>query len=259
MIWVIAGTLDGRQLAVKLAEETKESIFVSVVSEYGSQLAQHEGIEVHTGRLNEDAMRKIIRTKHIKLMVDASHPYAAVVTETAAKAAEEERVPYIRYERKEAELPIYDRLHRVSGEVEAAILAGSLGSRIYLTTGSKTLPVFVKAEALKNKEVWARVLPTAEVIAECEALGLSPKYIIGMQGPFSYAMNRLMFEETKAEVVIMKNSGLVGGTDTKLAAAMDLGVHIVLIDRPWPLANKNIVHTPEMVVQLWRRESDGVY
>ena len=30
----------------------------------------------------------------------------------------------------------------------------------------------------------------------------------------------------------MKNSGLVGGADTKLQAAMDLGIHVIVIDRP---------------------------
>lgn len=253
MIWVIAGTLDGRQLAVKMAETTKEPVLVSVVSEYGSQLAQYPGIEVHTGRLNEEAMRALIREKQVQLLIDASHPYAAIVTQTAVKAAEAEGIAFIRYERKEAELPDYDKLCRVPNEEEAAAMAASLGERIYLTTGSKTLPVFAKAKAFEGKEYWARVLPTASVIKECEDLGITPKYIVAVQGPFSYEMNKLMFAETKSEVVIMKNSGLVGGTDTKLAAAMDLGLHIVLIDRPAPATNKNVVHHVDDVISLWKK------
>ena len=35
MIWVIAGTLDGRNLAVTVRETTKEPVFVSVVSNMG--------------------------------------------------------------------------------------------------------------------------------------------------------------------------------------------------------------------------------
>ena len=65
-----------------------------------------------------------------------------------------------------------------------------------------------------------------------EELGVSPKYIIAMQGPFSYALNRAMFSEKQVDTIVMKNSGLVGGSDTKLQAAMDLGLHIILIDRP---------------------------
>ncbi len=58
------------------------------------------------------------------------------------------------------------------------------------------------------------------------------KRIVAVQGPFSYDMNRIMFHDTKASVVVMKNSGLVGGADTKLQAAMDLGIHVIVIDRP---------------------------
>ena len=63
MIWVIAGTLDGRTLAVDVQTYTKEPVLVSVVSQYGAQLAAHEGIEVHTGRLDKEAMKELIEEK----------------------------------------------------------------------------------------------------------------------------------------------------------------------------------------------------
>ena len=56
-----------------------------------------------------------------------------------------------------------------------------------------------------------------------EDLNVSPKRIVAVQGPFSYDMNRIMFHDTKASVVVMKNSGLVGGADTEIT-----GCH-----RPW--------------------------
>ena len=43
MIWVIAGTLDGRTLAVDIQERTGEEVLVTVVSQYGAELAAHEG------------------------------------------------------------------------------------------------------------------------------------------------------------------------------------------------------------------------
>ena len=153
MIWVIAGTLDGRNLAVTVRETTKEPVFVSVVSQYGAQLAAHEGIEVHTGRLDKEAMKEIIADKKIRLLIDASHPYAAVVTATARDAAAEMNIPFLRFERKEVPLPDYDKLHHVSNEVEAAALAGKLASslhkRVYLTTGSKTMGFLPKRKPFR--------------------------------------------------------------------------------------------------------------
>ena len=39
MIWVIAGTLDGRTLAVEIQKRTGEDVLVTVVSQYGAELA----------------------------------------------------------------------------------------------------------------------------------------------------------------------------------------------------------------------------
>lgn len=263
MIWVIAGTLDGRNLAVTVRETTGEPVFVSVVSQYGAQLAAHEGVEVHTGRLDKEAMKDIIASKQIRLLIDASHPYAAIVTATAREAAADMRIPFLRFERKEVPLPAYDKLHHVSNEVEAAQLAGELAKtlhkRVYLTTGSKTMHIFAKAEALLDVEVWTRVLPTAEVLTMMEDLGVSPKRIIAMQGPFSYDMNRVMFADTKADVVVMKNSGLVGGSDTKLQAAIDLGLHIILIDRPEPAKGAMTISSAQEFCDLWEDKNSGIH
>lgn len=256
MIWVIAGTLDGRQLAKQILEKYGKPVFVSVVSAYGASLADIPGIEVYTGRLNEQDMERIIEEKGITGIIDASHPYAAVVTQTAIKACTAKKIPYIRFERSEVPLPEYDKLHHTVTEADAAKLAATLGNRIFLTTGSKTLPVFAKEPLLADKLVWTRVLPTSQVIKECEELGYSPKYIIGMQGPFSYESNLVMFRDTASNVVIMKNSGLIGGSDTKLQAAMDLNVHIILIDRP-PLPNGiKVIHGGEELFTLWEEQRE---
>ncbi len=236
MIWVIAGTLDGRTLAVDIQKRTGEDMLVTVVSQYGAELAAHKGITVHTGRLDQEAMQNLIKEHNVRLLIDASHPYAAIVTATAQDAAKAKGIPFVRFERKEVPLPDYDKLHIVVDEVEAANLAGKLAkennNHVYLTTGSKTMHIFAKSEALQDCEVWTRILPTAEVLQMMEDLNVSPKRIIAVQGPFSYDMNRIMFHDTKASVVVMKNSGLVGGADTKLQAAMDLGIHVIVIDRP---------------------------
>ena len=89
MIWVIAGTLDGRTLAVDIQERTGEDVLVTVVSQYGAELAAHKGITVHTGRLDQQAMQNLIKEHNVRLLIDASHPYAAVVTATAQEAAKQ--------------------------------------------------------------------------------------------------------------------------------------------------------------------------
>jgi precorrin-6A/cobalt-precorrin-6A reductase len=77
-----------------------------------------------------------------------------------------------------------------------------------------------------------RVLPDHNVVKKCQELGLRPKDIIAMQGPFSKEMNRLMFKTFNASVVVIKESGRAGGTETKMSAALSLKIPVVVIKRP---------------------------
>ena len=265
MIWIISGTQDGREIGAALAdreqskpEGERREILMTVVSQYGKVLAAHKGLDIEVGRFREEDMLRVIREKGISLILDASHPYAAIVSETARAACTKAGIDYVRYERAEIPAPEYDKLY------DAALVAaavgyvctyiqgmffdgfdmgndnywsqevpwGQLGKSILLTTGSKTLATFVEAKALEGKEIWARVLPTSNVIKMCEDLGMKAKYILALQGPFSYEMNLAMIHDYHADVMVTKNSGLIGGSDTKLKAAMDAGISVIVIDKP---------------------------
>lgn len=241
MIWVLAGTRDGRELAADIADKVGQKVLVSTVSEYGGQLAAMDNIEVHVGPLDADQMAALIDEYHISFLIDATHPYAAAVSETARAVCREKSRRYLRYERPPVPLPAYDKLYHAASPEAAAMLAKSLGKTIFLTTGSRSLESFAPDSVLTGCRVIARVLPDSDVLAKCRRLGFTPRDIIAMQGPFSCELNQALFHEYGVEVVVMKNSGTVGGSDTKLVAAIDLGLSVVVIDRPaqpdveWPI------------------------
>lgn len=242
MIFVLAGTQDGREI-VKMLLENGYDVAASVVSRYGGELLAHacgQKCLINDKPLDEQALQAYMRTQQISLLVDASHPYAANVSANAIKACAALDIPYIRYERDLAELT-YDKIAVVHSYEEAAQAAANLGRKIFLTTGSRNLEKFVQSPALQECELTARVLPTAEVIDLCEKAGLDAGHIVALQGPFSKALNVELFRKYEAEVIITKNSGTIGGTDTKFAAAAELGLPIVLIDRP-QLAYPRLTH-----------------
>lgn len=232
MIWVLAGTQDGREIAANLASFVNEQVLVSVVSEYGKQLAELPNVKVIVGKLDEGAMIKVINEYGITLLVDASHPYAVQVTATAQQACLERNVCYLRYERPIVLLPDYEKLVIVPTAEAAAKAVASLGKVVFLTTGSRALAVFAKSPLLANHRLIARVLPDLAVLGECLELGFTPQNIVALQGPFSHKLNVVLFAEYGAEVIVMKNSGVIGGSDSKLSAAMELGLAVVVIDRP---------------------------
>ena len=233
MIFVLAGTQDGREI-VRLLLEQGHDVAASVVSSYGGELLAHacgQRCLINDKPLDEAALKDYLQEHDIRLLVDASHPYAANVSRNAIAVCQALSIPYIRYERDLSKLD-YDRITVVHGYEEAAQTAASLGKKIFLTTGSRNLDKFVHSPDLKDCELTARVLPTAEVIGLCESLGLDAGHIVALQGPFSQELNRELFRKYGAEVIITKNSGTIGGTDTKFAAAAALNLPIVLIDRP---------------------------
>ncbi len=231
MILVAAGTQDGRELAGFLLDHGY-SVAASVVSSYGEQLLrQYENIVINDRPLDEKELEAYMQEMHIELFVDASHPYAANVSRNAMEACGKLRVPYIRYERPSTPVS-YEKAYYAADYEEAAKIAAGLGRNVFLTTGSRNLKLFAEAPALKNCVLTVRVLPSAEVLAMCEELGFTPKQIVAMQGPFSKELNEAMFRQFETEVVVTKNSGQIGGTDTKFDAAEAMGLPIVLIDRP---------------------------
>ncbi len=250
MIFVVAGTQDGREIA-KLLLEKGYDVAASVVSRYGGELLAHAcggRCLINDKPLDESALQAYMQEHEISLLVDASHPYAANVSRNAMAACQTLGIPYIRYERDLSSLD-YDRITVVRSYEEAAQKAASLGRNIFLTTGSRNLDKFVQNPALQDCTLTARVLPTAEVIALCESLGLDAGHIVALQGPFSKELNKELFQKYAAEVIITKNSGSIGGTDTKLAAARELGLPLVLIDRP-RLAYPRMGHSYEKILDF---------
>lgn len=241
MIFVAAGTQDGRELAGFLLEKGQR-VTASVVSRYGEELlSRYPGICINDRPLDEAALADYCRAHGIAVFVDASHPYAANISANAMDACRACGIPYIRYERQSAPLA-YTKAHYVADYEEAAKVAASLGKHVFLTTGSHNLKAFTEAPALQDCVLTARVLPDPKVVEECTALGLRPSQIVALQGPFSEVLNEELYKKYEADVVVTKNGGTVGGADTKFAAAMKLGLPLVIVERP-RIAYDNMAQT----------------
>ena len=249
-IFLIAGTEDGRKLATFLHERGLD-VTASVVSDYGRKLLETcAGIKINDKPLNRDELEKFLRTGNFSVLVDASHPYAKNISTNAIDATRAAQIAYVRYERAEISFA-YEKIFHVDSYEAAAVKAAQLGKNIFLTTGSRSLKIFVESPALKDCNLTARILPTAEVLTQCEVLGLTPKQIVAMQGPFSVELNAELFRHANADVIVTKNSGQIGGADTKLQAAESLGLPVVMINRP-KIFYPNVAETFDAVLNFCR-------
>ncbi len=228
---VLAGTEDGRELADALKQRGHE-VLVSTLTAYGADLALEKGLQVRSGAMDTQILTDLVEGSAFTAIVDATHPYAVNVKEMAKTVCEKQAIPYLRWQRSSLELAVHPLIHWAEDIPAAALMAAELGQRILLTTGSNALPEWVSLPVLKDKMLYIRVLPTAGVLARCEALGFKPNQIIAAQGPFSQEWDEAMFKQLSIEVVVAKESGKVGGTLEKVQACLCLNIPLVILKRP---------------------------
>lgn len=224
---VFAGTTEGRELVALLAGQPV-AVTACVATEYGETLLPpQENLTVSAGRLTEGEMAALLGG--FDCVVDATHPYAAQVTENIATACQAAGVDYLRLLRgtdaaPEGAVCVPD----IPGAV--AYLAKTEGN-ILLTTGSKELAQYAALPGFARR-VYARVLPMDASLAACRAAGLPPDRIIAMQGPFSQEMNTATLRAVSARYLVTKDTGGAGGFGEKAAAAGEAGAVLVVVGRP---------------------------
>ncbi|MBS4021046.1 MAG: precorrin-6A reductase [Dethiobacter sp.] len=233
MILLMGGTKDARKLVSSLcAAFPGIPLIATAVSDYGAELlrSRHE-CTVLQGALDAGMLERLIRDRGVRVLVDATHPFAVQASGEAQKAANATGVPYLRCERPAAGIPAGAGVFFADGFTAAAQMAAKMGNVLFLTIGTRHLSEFMAALPA-GKEVVARVLPDAGSINQCRELGLAPASIVAMQGPVSRTLNRALFAEYRADVIVSKESGEAGGTVEKVAAARELKIPVILISRP---------------------------
>lgn len=231
-VLVIGGTSDARVICQQL-DAAGVHYTLSVATPTGQHLAGDIRGEVRCGRMDPDAMLGWLDANQTRWVIDASHPYAEVVSQNIADACRRANVLLSRYQRPEqlAELE-HPLLHKVASIEQACTVARALGQRVLLTTGSKDLARW--RAGLGEKTLLVRVLPVAEVMAQCAENGFAVGDIYAMCGPFSAEFNAAFYRQCRAEVIITKASGAEGGYREKVQPCLEAGIPCIVITRPQP-------------------------
>ena len=222
-ILIFAGTTEGRMLA-QYASQHEIGCYVSTATEYGKSILEGlEGVDC------------------IRLVIDATHPFAVEVSENIRAACEKEKVQYVRCLRERLDeheteggaaedYGMDDVVIVDSVEQAAEYLRGTTGN-ILIATGSKELSLYTRIDGYE-KRCFARVLSTGEAVEESIRLGFRGRHLIAMQGPFSKEMNLALLHQTEARYFVTKESGKAGGFEEKLEAAKAAGAVLVAVARP---------------------------
>ncbi|CAM7218355.1 cobalt-precorrin-6A reductase [Citrobacter sedlakii] len=232
-VLVVGGTSDARAICQQL-DAANVAYTLSVATPTGKQLAGDIKGQVRCGRLEQEQMVNWLKENGTRWVIDASHPYAEIVSRNIMRACEQAGVLLSRYQRPEQLRDLtHPLLYTVNSIADACEVAGRLGERVLLTTGSKDLANW--RTGLPEKTLLARVLPVPEVIAQCSELGFGVGEIFALCGPFSAEFNAAFYRQCQADVVITKASGAEGGYQEKVQPCLDAGIPCIVITRPAPL------------------------
>ena len=230
-ILIFAGTTEGRELSEYLAVAGIAHT-ICVATEYGEiVLKEHPLAKVHKGRMNQEEMKSYIEAVGYEAVVDATHPYAEVVTQNIRNAMQDMDILYLRLKRENDVTSTYEKIQYFKDSVSCAKALKKTDGNILLTTGSKELPVFT--QFISNKErLYVRVLPGIESLQLCMDCGIAGKQILALQGPFTTQMNEAMLRQYQIKCLVTKESGNAGGYQEKLDAAQNLGIPVFVIGCP---------------------------
>jgi precorrin-6A/cobalt-precorrin-6A reductase len=217
-VLVLGGTGEARRLATALVAEG-----VDVVSSLAGRVADPvlPAGEVRVGGFGgADGLAAWLAEHGVGAVVDATHPFAATMTASAAGAARTTGVSLLRLQRPGWTAQPGDDWRWVDSlEGAAAAVAGF--DCVFLTTGRQGLGAF------------------AGLAAQCLVRSVDPPEpplpasttVVLERGPFSLDDELALLRQHSVEVVVTKDSG-GSMTAAKLTAARELGIPVVLVRRP---------------------------
>ena len=214
MILVFGGTTEGRK-AVEVLEEGGSPYFYSTKTGEQDITLQH-GVRID-GALDEAAMTRFCTEHAIRMIVDAAHPFAALLHRTIAKTASALSLPVVRFERiyppRDPAITWIDDYTQIPRDIHSLLA----------TTGVQSISK-LKPLAADGISIFYRILNRQSSIALALKQGATQAQLCYYDDPNDIPV--------QADAILLKESGLSGGFTEKIEAAKACGMRVIAIKRP---------------------------
>ncbi|WP_270730856.1 cobalt-precorrin-6A reductase [Shimia sp. Alg240-R146] len=218
---ILGGTTEASLLARAVADRGVDAVF-----SYAGRVAAPKTQPVPTrigGFGGVVGFANYIQQHNITHVVDATHPFAAQMSWNAYHGCEAAGVPLVAFSRPVWTAGDGDNWTHVANIDGAVSTLRGPARRVLLALGKQSVSAF----ASKPQHHYILRLVDVPQIAP----DLPSHSIVVSRGPFDVAGDRALMQSHGVDLVICKNSGGVGA-EAKLFAARELGVPVVMIDRP---------------------------
>jgi precorrin-6A/cobalt-precorrin-6A reductase len=221
-ILILGGTAEARQIAQTLAVRDDVTVTLSLAGRTASPAPQ--GVPVRVGGFGgSKGLAKYLAAERINVLIDATHPYASTMSDSAARAAELIDVRLLALRRGPWVAVKGDRWTEVTDAHHAMSALGKEPRHVFLALGRQELTPF--RQAPQHHYLIRSVDPVSPPLAVPHAT-----YVTG-RGPFSEADDRALLRKHRIDAIVCKNSG-GDATYGKIAAARALGIEVIMITRP---------------------------
>lgn len=242
-ILLLGGTSEASHLARTLAQAGADAIF-SYAGRTDKPVAQPLPTRVG-GFGGVVGLAAFLRDKAITHVIDATHPFAAMMSANAVAACAETGVALAALERPPWQAAPEDHFILVEDIAGAVAALPETPARIFLAIGKQHLAPF--AARPQHHYLLRLVDPPA-------ALPLPKAEAVIARGPFDLAGDLALLKTHAITHIVAKNAG-GSGARAKIDAARALGLPVILIDRP-ALPPRRIFASVEAVMGWLAQEAD---
>ena len=239
-ILILGGTAEARALAERLAPRGDLHVTLSLAGRTAAPARQAVPVRVG-GFGGADGLADYLKREHVDVLVDATHPYASVISANAIVASRTTNVCLIALQRPAWRPVAGDHWIDVSDVTAAVAAVGQTPRRVFVTLGRNELA------PLQNAPQHFYLIRSVDPVEP--PLHLPHAQYVTARGPFAEADERALIATHRIEFVIAKNSG---GTATygKIAAARALGIAVIMLHRPQPSDGPAVHSVDEALMSL---------
>lgn len=220
-VLLLGGTTEASQLAQALHTAGIETIF-SYAGRTNAPVAQPVPIRVG-GFGGVAGLVAYLTAERITHVIDATHPFANTMAHNVHHACTARALPLLRLQRPAWEPQCGDDWRFVPDIDSVCDALPDTPTCVFLAIGRMHVDLFVRAP--QHHYVLRLVDAPAEPVA------LPNHSVIIARGPFDVAADTALMRNYGVEMVVAKNAGGTGAV-AKITAARDLGLPIVMIERP---------------------------
>jgi len=220
-VLILGGTGEAAYLAELLSGRPE----LRVITSLAGRTANPSGIAGETrigGFGGFEGLARYLRDEQIDILVDATHPFAAKISEHARKATGKSGTPLLTLVRPAWERQTDDRW-TVVRSLEEAAAALPANAHAFLALGRQHLAAFA---ARCDVRFVVRM-----VDKPVEALPLAAFSLITRKPGKTFEEEMALFECLDIDLLVSRNSG-GRGAYAKIEAARRMGLPVIMIDRP---------------------------